>query len=536
MVQEEEGGDQGMSAIKDYLLDRRILILIVVVAALAVLDVVYGIHFGIEFVGGTQIPITLEHPVNVTAMSSLVSALQQRVSTFGLKQTTVEGVGNSHAYVMIPSVSGSEVNQTISIIQSQGRFDGIVNGREAINGSGILKGSIGAVQPTSINGTVQWAVTFYITDAAAKQFNKAVLGQGNKPLYMFLDRPTNAIVVINSSQIGSLSGLSSGTFLTAMKTALTFGTQTIPIVSVSPSNNSLNSTEALLTQYRGRYSEIIASSNLPKPLIEFMKAQNYTVTLENKGNMTPQISAVSANQTIVESWPAVGLLSSPILNPSITNGTAGNSYEISGVAPSNLSTQAKIAYATGTGKTIESILNGGALPVAIIAGTPTTIPATLGSQFLFYSGVAALAAIVLVSVFITVRYRKLFLVLPILLTTFMELFIIVSIIGLLGTIDLAAVAGMIAVVGTGVDAQIIITDELLRRTGESGSAKSALGGAFYIILRDAMLLIVVMLPLFFSTSLVSVVGFAESTIIGAILGFLITRPAYGAIISKHYSS
>jgi preprotein translocase subunit SecD len=173
--------------------------------------------------------------------------------------------------------------------------------------------------------------------------------------------------------------------------------------------------------------------------------------------------------------------------------------------------------------------------VAIIAGTPETIPATLGSQFLFYSVVAGLSAVLLVSLFIMIRYRKLFLVVPILLTTFMELFLIISIIGLLGTIDLAAVAGMIAVVGTGVDAQIIITDELLRHTGENATAKTTLNSAFYIILRDALLLIVVMLPLFFSTSLVSVVGFAESTIIGAILGFLITRPAYGAILSRHYA-
>jgi preprotein translocase subunit SecD len=526
-----------MTTAKDYLMDRRILILIVVVAALALLDLTYGIHFGIEFVGGTQIPITLEHPVNVTAMSGLVSALEQRVSTFGLKQTTVEGVGNSHAYVMIPSVSGSEINQTIAIIQSQGRFDGIVNGREAINGSGILKGSIGSVQPAAINGTVQWAVTFYITDSAAKQFNKVVLGQANQPLYMFLDRPTNAIVVINSSELTSLSsGLSSSISIAAMRQALSFGKDTIPIISVSSSNSSLNSTETLLTQDRAKYSEVVASSNLPKALISFIKSQNYTLTLVDKANMTPQVSAITANQSIVETWPAVGLLSSPILNPSITNGSGGNSYEISGVAPTNLTTPAKLAYATSTGKTIESILNGGALPVAIIAGTPTTIPATLGSQFLFYSAVAGVAAILLVSVFITIRYRKLFLVLPILLTTFMELFLIVSIIGLLGTIDLAAVAGMIAVVGTGVDAQIIITDELLRHSGESGSAKSAMSGAFYIILRDALLLIVVMLPLFFSTSLVSVVGFAESTIIGAILGFMITRPAYGAIISKRYSS
>ena len=45
-----------------------------------------------------------------------------------------------------------------------------------------------------------------------------------------------------------------------------------------------------------------------------------------------------------------------------------------------------------------------------------------------------------------------------------------------------------------------------------------------------------MLPLFFSTSLVSVIGFAEATIIGALLSVLITRPAYGAILSKRYAS
>jgi len=48
------------------------------------------------------------------------------------------------------------------------------------------------------------------------------------------------------------------------------------------------------------------------------------------------------------------------------------------------------------------------------------------------------------------------------------------------------------------------------------------------------LLIIAMLPLLFSTSLVDIVGFAESTILGALLGVLVTRPAYGAIVSIHY--
>ncbi len=522
-----------MSAIKSYLTDRRIIVLIVVAVLLAGLDLHFGLNFGIEFVGGTQIPITLEHSVNVTAMSALQSALQQRVSTFGLKQTTVEGVGNNHVYVLIPSVSSTEINQTIGIIQSQGHFDGVVSGREAINGSGILKGTIGVVQPTVGNGTVEWAVTFYITDPAVKSFNKAVLGQANQPLYMFLDRPANAIVVINSSQYNS--GLSSAGALAAMKAALSYGSQTIPIITVAGGNASQNATRSLLTQDRAKYGKAIASANLAPSLLAFMKSLNYTIVLQDKANMTPQIQS-NGNQTVVQGWPAVGLLDSPFLSSSITNGNASDSYEISGAAPANLSTSAKLAYANLQGKTIQSILNGGALPVAIIAGTPETIPATLGSQFLFYSMVAGGVAILLVSLFITIRYRKLFLIIPILLTTLMELFIIVSIIGLLGTIDLAAVAGMIAVVGTGIDAQIIITDEILRHSEGSSSVKSTLNAAFYIVLRDAMLLVIVMLPLFFSTSLVNVVGFAESTIIGAMLGFLITRPAYGAILSKRYAN
>ena len=59
--------------------------------------------------------------------------------------------------------------------------------------------------------------------------------------------------------------------------------------------------------------------------------------------------------------------------------------------------------------------------------------------------------------------------------------------------------------------------------------------AFYIVWADAGLLVIAMLPLFFSTSLISVIGFSESTIIGALLGAFLTRPTYGSIISKHYS-
>ena len=87
-----------MARIIDYIKDRRILSLIIVVLLLLVLDIFYGagppyyLHFGIEFTNGTQIPVTLEQPVDPNTMSRIISILQQRVSTYGLKQVTVEGV------------------------------------------------------------------------------------------------------------------------------------------------------------------------------------------------------------------------------------------------------------------------------------------------------------------------------------------------------------------------------------------------------------------------------------------------------------
>ncbi len=524
-----------MSGIKSYLRDPRIFILIIIAVAFLILDLHFGLHLGIEFVGGTEIPLTLQHSVNSTTMSTIQSIIEQRVSKFGLKQVVVEPIGSSQIDVELPSVSPAYVNSTIAIIESQGRFDGIVNGKEAINGSDILNGSIGIIPAIESNGTVDWGVTFYITQSAAESFAKIVYGQANQPLYMFLDRPSNAILLINQSVLDNVSsGLTPAQSLAAAESSLNLTGSPIPILLFS--NGTVNSTEAFISGNRDKYNMVITDISNSSSIIGYIRAQNYTVKTESKKNMTPQYTTISVGRSVVNVWPAVGLLSSPVLNPSITNGTISESYQISGISPITLTQAQQISYANNESKTIASILSGGALPVGIVVNTPTTLSPTLGKSAFKISILALILAVVLVSIMIVIRYRSLFLIGPILMTTIMELFIIVSIIGLVGTIDLAALAGMIAVVGTGVDAQIIITDEILSRSAEHGSSKVLLGHAFYIVWTDALLIIMAMLPLFFSTSLTQVVGFSESAIIGALMGVMITRPAYGAIVSRHESS
>ncbi len=525
-------------AVMDYVKDKRVLALIAVVVLLGILDYHYGIHLGIEFVGGTQVPVTLEHSVTPAQMDQIISILQQRLSTFGLKQVTVEGIGNSQVIVQIPSVSQSDIQSTMDIIQSQGVFQGIVNGKVAVNGSSILSGSVGASPPIISGGNVSWSVNFYVTQTAAVSFSKVSFGQANKPLYMFLDRPTSAIVLINSSTLSTQFGTTQQKEIATMESASQLGTQTIPVEMLNPDGSNWNTLYPFFKSNAGKYSKVILSDGTPQYIVSDLTALNYTVSKNSALNMTP-VFITSQNATLgtgleLESWPAIGLLSAPVLNPGITNGTISQGYVIDGFSPPTLSLPGKVAYATNQSKLITSILNGGALPVHVIVGQPIVTPPTLGSKFEQISMVSLLLAVIAVSIVIAIRYRKAFLIAPIILTTLAELFIIISIIGLIGTIDLSAIAGMIAVIGTGVDAQIIISDEVLHH-GKGSAMRLRLNSAFYIVYADAFLLTIAMLPLFFSTSLVSVIGFSESTIIGALLGAFVTRPSYGAIISRHYA-
>jgi preprotein translocase subunit SecD len=531
--------------ITDYLKDFRLAFLFLLIASLVILDALYGgpngLHLGVEFIGGTQIPVQLEHSVDTATMSTLLTTLQGRLSTFGLKQVTVEGIGASEVYVTIPTVAGAEVNDTIALIQSQGVFQGIVNGREAINGSSLVAGSLGASQPLVSGGNVSWQVNFYITQQAAVSFAKAVFGQSNKPLYMFLDRPSNSIVLLNSSLLGtgtSSIGENRSAMLQVLEQAVSLGNQTLPIEIYNPDLSNSQAVGSFFASSSGKYKEVILANNTPAAIVGNITRYNYTLKYVSKQSMTPQFfSAFEGTRQAVSlnSWSAIGLLSAPILSAGITNGTIGQSYEISGMSPQTIPTLlGRENYAVNQSSEITSILNGGSLPVHVIVGVPTTIPPTLGQRFETISALALLLAILAVSATIAIRYRRGFLIIPIVLTTFAELFIILSIIGLIGTIDLAAVAGMIAVIGTGVDAQIIITDEVLSGTSEHG-LKLKLGNAFYIIWVDAGLLVVAMLPLLFSTSLITIIGFAESTILGVLFGAFVTRPAYGAIIARHYT-
>ena len=98
------------------------------------------------------------------------------------------------------------------------------------------------------------------------------------------------------------------------------------------------------------------------------------------------------------------------------------------------------------------------------------------------------------------------------------------------SIALAAIAGILATVGTGVDAQLVITDEVLASGQQAAyNWKEKLKRSFFIIMGSYSTVIAAMIPLLLiGAGLLK--GFAIVTIIGATIGVFVTRPAYARII------
>jgi preprotein translocase subunit SecD len=111
-----------------------------------------------------------------------------------------------------------------------------------------------------------------------------------------------------------------------------------------------------------------------------------------------------------------------------------------------------------------------------------------------------------------------------------EVFIVLGLAALFKyNLDLAAIAGIIASVGTGVDDQIVITDEIIGKESLQGGTLERIKRAFFIIMVAYAATVAAMLPLLWA-GVGLLKGFALVTIAGVTVGVFITRPAFSIIL------
>ena len=224
-------------------------------------------------------------------------------------------------------------------------------------------------------------------------------------------------------------------------------------------------------------------------------------------------------------------------------------------------------------------LKAGALPVNVQVLGAGEVPAYLGMKFKKGALIAGLLAIIAVTLAVAVRYREKRIILPMFFGLLSEVILILGIvatmnwltIGMMGILlvvlligallrwwkypvtdltvgvaillvisvfilsagkwqlDLPSIAGIIAVIGTGVDQMVIITDEVLSGGRSSSMYHKRISFAYGIIFASAATTIVAMLALAFM-ALGTLRSLAIVTIIGLMIGIFITRPAYARII------
>ena len=223
------------------------------------------------------------------------------------------------------------------------------------------------------------------------------------------------------------------------------------------------------------------------------------------------------------------LISSPQLDAGLANGVGSTDIEVSGGEQSKQKAQEQATE-------IHTVLESGALPVKLAISGVNSVSAELGSQFETGSLVAGLLALLAIVAVVSFKYKSPSLVVPIVITSLSELIIILGFASITHwNLDLAAIAGIIASIGTGVDDQIVMTDEVLARRDKSerkNIVKSRIKNAFFIVYASAGTLIAAMLPLAYigfargATGIGMLTGFAVTTVVGVIVGIFITRPVF----------
>ena len=178
---------------------------------------------------------------------------------------------------------------------------------------------------------------------------------------------------------------------------------------------------------------------------------------------------------------------------------------------------------------LQTVLISGSLPTEVGIVQLDSISPVLGKAFTKNTLFVFFIALIGVTLILLLRYRSLKIIIPVVITLLSEIIIILGLATLFkNNLDLAAIAGIIAAVGTGVDHQIVILDEMMGKGSSDSNMTQKMKGAFFILFAAFATTSAAMLPLLWAGAGL-LTGFALVTIAGAAIGVFITRPAFAAL-------
>jgi len=454
-----------------------------------------------------------ENKVSDETRDEIMHMLQARVDPYGTIGAQFKPLGMNF---ILFEVSGIEPERAKELLGRQGKLEAFVDNTLVLRGGDIVR--VGLVRIELVSGGYRYHVPFEISDDAARRFADASAGKAGHCLAIYLDRSDDAVLIFDRQLLGELE-----TFAYDENRRM-FGHRTagfpvmVPAAAVTHGPLDAETLEFL----RGRREFVIRAILLGE------EKDFSSEVIDKIKELFPIIESIPrpADQ-IADEWirKACGLESWPQIESDVA-GKAVTNVEITGVRSSR-------DAAERDARDLQILLSQ-RLPVKISFEGETVIEPRLGAEIKNEAMRAAIGAIVGVFAMLYIRYRRFRIAGAIVGTMICELIITLGLASAIHwTIGLPEIGGLIAVIGSGVDHQIVITDEILRGVTpqvRKVSIRGRIGRAFSVIFAAAATTIAAMVCL--ATLGFGVMrGFALITIIGVLSAVLITRPAYARIAS-----
>lgn len=531
----------------------QVLLLLACLAGSLFALVFVGVQFGLDFKGGTFFQVQLDEAPSQDKMSGIiVPIISQRVDAFGLKDTKVSALGSDLVAVEIAETDPKQIERIETLLKTQGKFEATLDGAALIGGSDIVQIFKDPARGYGVHNTVDsagkptfgWQLPFILNQKAAEKFSRGVFHRCTATsfdpvkgsaydcdsTFFFIDRPQGALLVLPDSVYGAdTQALIAGNELRNIpaNTSIDLLLQNAD-VNLMLLDENLSFTQEQLSElkgFSGTSKKAVVHSAVPQEARESLVSMGFKV-----------VEANTQDKAVPWIWSAVGART--VI--SITAGIANLDPYVDDAKDAQIFSELLITggsqtadEAKGELKNLEVLLVTGSLPIGIRSISKESVSPLLGKEFLWNTMLIGLVALLLVALVVFLRYRHLNLAVPIVMTGVSEIIIIIGVSSLLRVnLDLASMTGILAAIGTGVDHQIIIMDELLKggkqgeEVGAGTSFSSRIQRAFFIIIAAAAIAMATMLPLFLGVGAGKLKGFAIMTILGVIIGVGITRPAF----------
>ncbi len=439
--------------------------------------------FGIDIQGGSRVLLKPKGTITKSLLDDTISVLTTRINLYGLRDLRIYTIGENLIQIEMGGATSEEI---VNFLSRQGKFEGKLG--QTVK----LKDGAGSLTFADKTISVKLSEAGMVFDNEQRKFGELFTKDGI----------TVEIKNVTNETIGILSTVFTGKDIMAVIT----DPQNSYLV---PVGNGYEFSFPILTSQEsaGRFAKLTKNQPI-KPILggDERYLEPVLVLFLDGGEVTRlNIVANLAGQSLTK--------------PTIQG--FGETREAA------LNERLKL----------QSVLKSGSLPVELEIIKTDVVTQTAGKALLSSTIYVVIAAAIIVSAVILFRYRDIKIVVPMLLISFSEILLILGFAaftqsatkGAGWVLDVPAIAGLIAIIGTGVNQLIIITDQMLQEI--ETTVRQRHKTAMAIIFNSASIVIAAMLPLVIA-GVGTLKGFAITTIIGVLIAILITRPAYTAILEK----